>query len=677
MDPTDVRMLIVQLADDLSKLEEHARYHRSAGLELGQLRLAAAIVRNSIGPFLNGQAATPLHLAVVGGAGTGKSTIVNFLIGTVAAEANPQAGYTRHPVAYVTGTEALSWCSQPGLLGKLQRQLTPSPSSLDQDIYQVRRIEQPIKPNRNTSPEPSPLPSSGDAAVAESLTLLEDVVVWDCPDMTTWAASNYVPRLLEVAGLADIVVYVASDERYNDEVPTQFLRLLLEAGKPVVIVLTKMRPAQADALLAHFRQEVLGRIAADNPKLPRMTALLAVPHLTVDELTDPTGRAARYRIPLINQIKVISEPPSAARKRVVRSGTNFLRTQRDTMLRSARADLQAIEGWHAAVQSGQDESINRFQREHLASKKYPRFDEALQRLLESLELPGPGKLLSGLFMVLRSPYSLACSLLTQIMSRPEGLQLPEREVLEAAFRTWMDQLRSSALRRADTHPIWQHINEGFERSLTDEAQEKFQEQLRAYERQVALEVDRVAQGVYLDLNKNPALLNTLRTLKVGSDALLSLVALLGFGGINEWDFVLVPLAAALSHQVFEWICRAYIIGKREQIRTRQLSLAAQYITAPVAEFLNKWPATGGSLFEQLQRVVKRLPTDIERLEQLVNAKLNQSPAPANSTGSTNSATSAGPTTPANSTSPAGSANSTNSTPTNAHRSGSGSLSQPS
>ena len=39
--------------------------------------------------------------------------------------------------------------------------------------------------------------------------------------MTTWAAPGYIPRLLEVCGLTDALVYVASDERYNDEAPTQ------------------------------------------------------------------------------------------------------------------------------------------------------------------------------------------------------------------------------------------------------------------------------------------------------------------------------------------------------------------------------------------------------------------------------------------------------------------------
>ena len=640
MEVTDTRALIARLADDFSKLEEHARHRQQTMAELGRIRLAAAIIRNSVGPFLNDQPAKPLHIAVVGGAGTGKSTIVNFLLGAVVAEANPQAGFTRHPVAYVTGNEPLTWCSQPGLLGKLQRLVNPSPSSLDEDVYQVRRIQRPTHspapattaaaPATATAPAATtaaPLPSTKAEPLSSAAPMLEDFVVWDCPDMTTWAAVNYVSRLLEVAGLADIIVYVASDERYNDEVPTQFLRLLLEAGKPVVIVLTKMRPSEVEPLLAHFRQEVLGRIAADNPKLPRMAALLAVPHLKPEELADPLGRAASYRIPIINQIKVIAEPPESARKRVIRSSTHFLRTQGESLLQAARNDLRAVEGWCQAVQAGQDEFIDRLQREHLATKKFPRFDEAMERLMESLELPGPGKLISGLFWLLRTPYTVARSLLARIMARPEGLQLPEREVLDAGFQAWIDRLRATALRQANTHPIWQHIHQGFEANLAEETRQKFQDQLRAYERQVASEVDRVAQGVYLDLDKNPALLNTLRVLKLSLDLSATLIALFGFGGINEWDLLLVPLAAALSHQLFELVCRGYIIGKREQTRARQLSLAAQYISAPLAEFLNKWPATGGSLFEQLQRAVGRIPSDIGRLERAVSDKLTQSPAP--------------------------------------------------
>src|SRR5919109_890945 len=118
-------------------------------------------------------------------------------------------------------------------------------------------LEQHCRSHADLAPQASQL------RLAAALVLLQNAVIWDCPDMTTWAATGYVPRLLEVAGLADVIVYVASDERYNDEVPTQFLHLLLRAGKAVVVCLVKMREVDAPAFVAHFKKEVLGRLAGD------------------------------------------------------------------------------------------------------------------------------------------------------------------------------------------------------------------------------------------------------------------------------------------------------------------------------------------------------------------------------------------------------------------------------
>jgi energy-coupling factor transporter ATP-binding protein EcfA2 len=109
-------------------------------LALWELRLAAALVRNCIGPFLNGQSAEPLHVAVVGGAGAGKSTVANLLSGTAQAESNPQAGFTRHPVAYTSTNAVLPWPVDAGFLGPLKRLAEAGPSNLDADVYQVRRI---------------------------------------------------------------------------------------------------------------------------------------------------------------------------------------------------------------------------------------------------------------------------------------------------------------------------------------------------------------------------------------------------------------------------------------------------------------------------------------------------------------------------------------------------------
>src|SRR4029079_8525663 len=125
-------------------------------------------------------------------------------------------------------------------LGPLRRLDQPQSARLDEDVYQVRRLS-------------AELPETA---------LLQRFVVWDCPDMTTLAASHYVPRLLEAAALADVLVYVASDERYNDEVPTEYLKLFLEAGKTVVAVLVKMREAVVAIFVSLFQREVVSMLPA-------------------------------------------------------------------------------------------------------------------------------------------------------------------------------------------------------------------------------------------------------------------------------------------------------------------------------------------------------------------------------------------------------------------------------
>ncbi len=587
-DQATTRTTMTQLADDLGWLEQHCRAHPERAVEAGGLRLAAALVRNVVGPFLDGQPPAPLHVAVVGGAGAGKSTVANLLSGARAAEANPQAGFTRHPIAYTSADSALGWSGHLGFLGPLQRLAEPGPSSLDADVYQVRRVP------------PDPV----------SLALLKDFVVWDCPDMTTWAATGYVPRLFEVAALADVLVYVASDERYNDEVPTQFLNLLLQTGKPVVACLLKMREADAPALVAHFKQEVLGRLH------PGVVATLAIPYLTPEQLADPARLAGRYRIPLLNQVAVLGRPPAAARRRTVHGAVHYLLTVHERLLAAARQDVAALETWRGLVHSGQAEFNHRYYSEYLTSEKYRRFDEALVRLLELLELPGVGKVVSNTLWVLRTPYRLVRQWAGKAFSRPEAATLPELPVLEEALAGWLDLLRKEAARQAGTHPLWDHIAEGFTTGkLPEVARERFQQGFRGYQLSESDEVERTARGIYEDLEKNPAALNVLRGGKLAIDvaAIGGTVATVGLGGHLWLDVIFVPLSTSVTHQLVEWGGKAYVENQREQARQRQLALMTQNLSAPLGEALAKWPATGGSAFERLQLALHRIPPALYHL----------------------------------------------------------------
>jgi hypothetical protein len=590
MEPLSARALIGQLGEDLGWLEEHCRRQPDQTTAAVRLRLAAALVRNCVGPAIDDQPATPLHVVVMGGAGAGKSTVANLLSGAQAAESNPQAGFTRHPIAYTSVTGPLAWAGHIGFFGPLRRLTDPTPASLDEDVYQVRRV--PADPT--------------------TYDLLKDFVVWDCPDMTTWAAAGYIPRLLEAAALADVVVFVASDERYNDEVPTQFLRLILEAGKPVVIVLTKMREADAAPLIAHFQQEVVSR------QPPGVVGCYAIPFLNPDQLADPARQAAKYRIPLLNQVAVLGGSPAQARRRSVFGADRFLVQGLPDLLSVARKDLDALEGWQTMVLNGRNEFVGRYNREYLNSEKFRGFDEALVRLMELLELPGIGRILSGALWVLRLPYHLLRGLAGKLMSRPEEVSRPEQTVLEDAFNGWIDLLRKEAARRADAHPLWAHLAKGFQSSgLAEQARERFQQSMRSFQSCEAEEVDRTARDIYEQLEKNPAVLYSLRGGKFALDVAAVAGSMAALGNpmtVWGWDILIAFLVPSLTHQLVELLGWQVVDAQREQARHRQQELLKQHLSGPMAEWLTKWPTTGGSSFERLQQALSRIPGAMQQLD---------------------------------------------------------------
>ena len=586
------RTLTSQLADDLGWLEQHCRQQPDLVQNAGKLRLAAALVRNCIFPLLDEQVPVPLHIAVVGGAGAGKSTVANMLSGALAAEANPQAGFTRHPIAYTSVDGVVNWSGHLGFLGPLQRLTQPSPSSLDQDVYQVRRVPP-------------------DQTIYD---LLKDFVVWDCPDMTTWAAANYLSRLLEASALADVLVYVASDERYNDEVPTQFLRLLLQTGKPVIVCLMKMREEDAPALVAHFQREVVSQLP------PGILGTLAIPFLTPAQLADPARKAAKYRIPLINQVAVLGGSAATARQRSVYGAMHFLRRQQEELLSAARRDVLALQSWQAAVQNGRQEFEQRYFREYLTTEKFRGFDEALIRLIELLDLPGVGKFLSGALYVLRTPYRLLRGWISQAVSRPETVGRPEQPVLEEALTGWIDMLRKEAARQSKSHPLWAHVSQGFQSGiLTEATRERFQRVYCDFQVSLTDEVERTARSIYEQLERNPVVLNSLRCGKFALD-MAAIAGTVAAGGLSWWDFVLVPLIASLTHQLVELLGYQVVESQREATRLRQQALITQHLSQPLAEWLAQWPATGGSTFERLQTALRRIPPGIQQLDQEIRTK---------------------------------------------------------
>lgn len=588
MDSQSRRDLIRQTAEDFEWLEAHSRSRADLARHAGELRFAAALTRNVIGPAVEGIKPPPLHIAVIGGAGAGKSTAVNFLVGQVAAEANPQAGYTRHPTAFLPADRA--WPTHLGFIGPLRRLDRDAPANLDEDVYQVHR----------TSPHT-------DCPLA-------DFIIWDCPDMTAWASAGYVSRLAEIAALADVVIYVASDERYNDEIPTQYLNLMLRAGKAVVVLLTKMPEGIAATIGEHFRREVLEKVAdaATRANIPIVT----LPQLPVESRADPSGLGLPWRTALLNQIFVLCPSPAAARQRTTVNAASFLETAADNLLQVARADLAELDAWQHTVAEGRAGYEARYRNEYLAGEPFKHFERTRQEVLRLLELPGHTHSASAVMQTIRLPVEWLVRQFGLFIARPEPPNLPERTVLATALNAWLDQLQAEALKRAPQHPLWKQLSQHLQGGVKDEAHQRFEAMAAEFERREAGEIETAARALAEQLASEPSRLSAFRIAKFGLEIAAMAAAIWAnfHFGYSFWNLLwLIPVAAYAAHAAVSAVVRFIVERQRRRARDRREALLAEHVTRPLAGWLNGVPLGGGSPVERLQAILQRVPAAIRAL----------------------------------------------------------------
>src|SRR5262249_10567572 len=140
---------------------------------------------------------------------------------------------------------------------------------------------------------------------------------------------------------------------------------------------------------------------------------------------------------------------------------------------------------------------------------------------------------------------------------------------------------------------------------------------RGFQLGLADEVERTARSIYEELEKNPMLLNSLRGGKFLMDITAIVAAVATAGHTLALNVLLVPLAAAVTQQLAEWLGAQYVENQREATRERQEALMKQQISGPLAEWLIQWPSTGGSAYERLHQALKRIPPNLEKLNDAV------------------------------------------------------------
>jgi hypothetical protein len=167
-----------------------------------------ALLKHKLLPQL---AARPvLVVAVVGGTNIGKSVVFNHLAGQNASAVSPLAAGTRHPVCLVPpGFEAEAELARLFEGFELRRWQSEKDSLADCPEHLIFWRQAESLPPR--------------------------LLLLDTPDVDSDAAVNWL-RADQIRRVADVLIAVLTQQKYNDAAVKQFFRKAAEADKPVIVV---------------------------------------------------------------------------------------------------------------------------------------------------------------------------------------------------------------------------------------------------------------------------------------------------------------------------------------------------------------------------------------------------------------------------------------------------------
>jgi len=233
-------------------------------------RLAQELSRR-LAVFAYKQESPYLWVVFLGGTGTGKSTLFNALLGGEVSQTGVERPKTRGPIAYAHHLASI----------------------------EVNFPFRAVQVDRGSAGDARSVPAEG--APGRFLVLehhREDyarLVLVDTPDLDSVEVEN---RLLaeHLYLLADIVIFVTSQEKYADEVPYQFLLQVIRDRRPYAILLNKVGKD-----LTHG--EVTESFSAHGVSIPEH-GLWLIPQVAVhpSRTVAATGAFSAFRAELLEKV---------------------------------------------------------------------------------------------------------------------------------------------------------------------------------------------------------------------------------------------------------------------------------------------------------------------------------------------------------------------------------------
>jgi len=558
--PEVLRHFVGQLVAALGRLaSDTAALGRDATAldeQLQSLTLAEAAIRHSIGAAQ--AAGRPAQIAVIGPTQTGKSTVVNLLLGSRAAEISPLAGFTIHPQGFLTLTDTAAEQWTAGRLADWRRREPTRLSRDDLGTYSLTTVETPTAP------------AAGDT-LFEQTKPVSTSVVWDTPDFDSLAAREYSRGVLEIAALADAYLLVLSKEKYSDLSVWRWLALLAPLRRPLVICVNKLTPDAEQTVIESLRRRLAERGAAWGQvpivPLPYDGGLAACDADALRRL-GPAVREAVYE-------RLAGSDRARDRAAGVRA---LIRQHWDGWLELPRAEHQALEEWRGLVRAAGDKFMEAYTRDYLEHpQRYDSFRRATIELLNLLEIPQVGRLMSRARQFVTWParqlITAGRDLLQQRRAPTSRLHSlgAEAAVLVDALDALLMGLEREIVRRSASaaagRAVWRALADRLERDR-DRLRETFESLVQAHHEQVGQEITATARRLYEELRHHPARLAALRTARASIDV-GSLLLAIKTGGLTPLDAIWAPASFAATSLLMEGVTGLEMSREARQLKQRQ------------------------------------------------------------------------------------------------------------
>lgn len=191
-----------------------------------------------------------LVISVAGGTNTGKSTIINVLVGKEISPVLPTASATKRPVM-ITSPAKYEQC----LNGEMFPQFNSAP------LQDVKDVLDPSQPK--------------DRLFVVKDKIVEDrYILLDTPDVDSIRKEHW-DIADKIISASDVVIAVLTEEKYNDFAVVDFFRRAKEEGKVIIPLMNKVNMDNPESLdcareqLSHFLKELGSEIQLEAFYFPR------------------------------------------------------------------------------------------------------------------------------------------------------------------------------------------------------------------------------------------------------------------------------------------------------------------------------------------------------------------------------------------------------------------------